>query len=41
MGALINEVLDGLAKNGEEGNAKVEKAVAAKVKTLTARFPIY
>jgi glycine hydroxymethyltransferase len=41
IGALINEVLDGLARNGEEGNGKVEKAVAAKVKKLTARFPIY
>ena len=41
VGALINEVLDGLAKNGEDGNAKVEKAVAAKVKKLTAQFPIY
>ena len=30
-----------LPKNGEEGNAKVEKAVAKKVKALTARFPIY
>jgi glycine hydroxymethyltransferase len=41
VGALITEVLDGLAANGEEGNAKVEKAVAKKVKALTARFPIY
>jgi glycine hydroxymethyltransferase len=41
VGALINEVLDGLAKNGEEKNGKVEKAVAAKVKKLTAKFPIY
>jgi glycine hydroxymethyltransferase len=41
VGALINEVLDGLGKNGEEGNGKVEKAVAAKVKKLTAKFPIY
>jgi glycine hydroxymethyltransferase len=41
VGALINEVLDGLAKNGEEGNGKVEKAVASKVKKLTAKFPIY
>lgn len=41
VGALINEVLDGLAKNGEQGNAKVEKAVASKVKALTAQFPIY
>ena len=41
VGALINEVLDGLAKNGEEKNGKVEKAVAAKVKKLTGKFPIY
>ena len=41
MGNLINEVLDGLATHAEEGNAKVEKAVARKVKALTARFPIY
>jgi glycine hydroxymethyltransferase len=41
VGALINEVLDGLAKNGEQGNARVEKAVAKKVRALTARFPIY
>jgi glycine hydroxymethyltransferase len=41
VGNLITEVLDGLAKNGEQGNAKVEKSVAAKVKALTARFPIY
>ncbi|MFN4141681.1 serine hydroxymethyltransferase [Aestuariivirga sp.] len=41
VGALINEVLDGLAANGEQGNARVEKAVASKVKKLTARFPIY
>ncbi|WP_421695410.1 serine hydroxymethyltransferase [Aestuariivirga sp.] len=41
VGTLINEVLDGLAKNGEDGNGKVEKAVSAKVKALTAKFPIY
>ena len=41
VGVLINEVLDGLARNGEQGNGRVEKAVAAKVKALTARFPIY
>ncbi|HRX35748.1 MAG TPA: serine hydroxymethyltransferase, partial [Aestuariivirga sp.] len=28
VGALITEVLDGLAQNGEAGNAKVEKSVA-------------
>jgi glycine hydroxymethyltransferase len=41
VGNLIIEVLDGLAKNGETGNSKVEKAVKAKVMTLTKKFPIY
>jgi glycine hydroxymethyltransferase len=41
VGTLITEVLDGLAKNGEEGNGKVEAAVKAKVARLTKRFPIY
>jgi glycine hydroxymethyltransferase len=37
----IVEVVDGLAANGEEGNAAVEEAVKAKVADLCARFPIY
>jgi glycine hydroxymethyltransferase len=41
VGRLIIEVLDGLAKNGEEGNGRVETAVKRKVKSLTAEFPIY
>lgn len=41
IGALILEVLNGLAANGAEGNAEVEKAVRAKVKALCAKFPIY
>ena len=41
IGELIVKVLDGLAKNGEAGNAAVEAEVAAEVKQLTARFPIY
>jgi glycine hydroxymethyltransferase len=41
VGALITEVLDGLAKHGEEGNGAVEKAVKGKVVALTDRFPIY
>ncbi len=41
IGEMIIEVLDGLAKNGEEGNAGVEQAVKAKVLELTGRFPIY
>ena len=37
----IIEVVDGLAQNGEEGNAIVEAKVKAKVTELCARFPIY
>ena len=37
----IVEVVDGLAANGEEGNAAVEVAVRAKVSGLCARFPLY
>jgi glycine hydroxymethyltransferase len=41
IGALINEVLDGLAVNGEERNAKVEAGVKKNVLELTRKFPIY
>ena len=41
VGEYILEVLDGLAKYGEEANRQVEEAVAEKVIALTARFPIY
>jgi glycine hydroxymethyltransferase len=41
VGELITEVLDGLARHGEDGNAKTEAAVGRKVRALTARFPIY
>ncbi len=41
VGRLIAEVLDGLATNGEEGNAAVEDVVKAKVTALTDRFPLY
>ncbi|MGB1088983.1 MAG: serine hydroxymethyltransferase [Alphaproteobacteria bacterium] len=41
VGHLIGEVLDGLTKNGPEGNAAVEAAVKTKVIDLTAKFPIY
>lgn len=42
VGLLITEVLDGLkASNSEDGNAKVEAEVKAKVEELTGRFPIY
>ena len=38
---MIVEVVDGLAANGEDGNAHVEATVRAKVATLCAQFPIY
>ena len=41
VGRFIIEVLDGLAKNGEAGNAQVEQSVKQKVLALTDRFPIY
>ena len=41
VGALICEVVDGLAANGEDGNGAVEETVKAKVKALCDRFPIY
>ncbi len=41
VGSLITEVLDGLAKNGEAGNGKVESSVRKRVMALTKRFPIY
>ena len=37
----ITRVTDGLATNGEEGNAAVEDAVKAEVIALCQRFPIY
>jgi len=40
VGAMIAEVLDGLAADGD-GNAAVEAAVRRKVSALCARFPIY
>jgi len=37
----IVEVVDGLAANGDDGNAEVEEAVKAKVAGLCANFPLY
>ena len=37
----IVEVVDGLAKNGAEGNDAVESRVRAEVEALCARFPLY
>jgi len=41
IGQYSVEVLDGLAKNGAENNAAVEKAVAERVLKLCRQFPIY
>ena len=41
VGGLIAEVVDGLRKNGPEGDAQVEQSVAGRVEALCARFPIY
>lgn len=41
IGRLIAKVLDGLAANGEDGNAKIEAEVKAEAIALCRRFPIY
>ncbi len=41
IGKLIVEVVDAVAKNGEEGDAAVEASVRARVAELCNRFPIY
>jgi glycine hydroxymethyltransferase len=41
IGDWITEVVDGLAANGEDGNAAVEASVRARVQSLCDRFPIY
>jgi len=41
IGLLITEVLDGLARSNDGANDAAERAVAARVQALCARFPIY
>ena len=41
IGKLIAEVIDGLAKNGPEGDAQIEQSVRQRVSTLCAAFPVY
>ncbi|MBA4042829.1 MAG: serine hydroxymethyltransferase [Erythrobacter sp.] len=41
IGKLIAEVIDGLAKNGPDGDAQVEESVRQRVSTLCAAFPVY
>ncbi|MBN8829238.1 MAG: serine hydroxymethyltransferase [Sphingomonadales bacterium] len=41
IGHWIAEVVEGLRRNGEEGDGQVEAHVREKVKEMTASFPIY
>ena len=41
IGALIAEVVSGLAKNGPEGDAQVEESVRTRVSELCSAFPVY
>ena len=41
VGNMIIEVLDGLAKSGDEGNSAVEADVKKRAVALCERFPIY
>jgi glycine hydroxymethyltransferase len=41
VGLMIGELVDGLAKSNDGTNTAAETAVAARVKALCARFPIY
>jgi glycine hydroxymethyltransferase len=41
IGQLIAEVVEGLRKNGEAGDAQIEASVRGRVQELCARFPIY
>jgi glycine hydroxymethyltransferase len=41
VGKLIAEVVEGLSRNGDEGDAQVEEKVRARVDELCAAFPVY
>ncbi len=41
IGQMINTVLDGLAKNGDAGDAQVEHRIKEQAIALCKRFPIY
>lgn len=41
IGSLIAQVVEGLRRNGEEGDGQIEAHVRERVLALTARFPIY
>ena len=41
VGALIAEVVEGLSKNGPDGDAQIEESVRNRVAALCADFPVY
>ncbi len=41
VGALIAEVVDGMRKNGDDGDAQVEESVRRRVTDLCEAFPVY
>ena len=41
VGKLICEVVEGLSRNGPEGDGQVEEQVRGKVAELCAAFPVY
>jgi glycine hydroxymethyltransferase len=41
IGGMIAEVVEGLRKNGEEGDGQIEASVRTRVEALCERFPIY
>jgi glycine hydroxymethyltransferase len=41
VGLMIDEVIEGLAGSKDGSNECAERAVAARVRALTARFPVY
>ena len=41
VGQLIAEVVDGMARNGDEGDGQVEERVRGRVAELCSAFPIY
>jgi glycine hydroxymethyltransferase len=41
VGKLIAEVVEGLSKNGPEGDAQIDESVRSRVAELCAAFPVY
>ena len=41
VGALIAQVVEGLSRNGEEGDGQIEERVRAQVEELCQSFPVY